>query len=221
MSNEFGGLPPSKIWHVLVDAAVQAMESEGYELERKPGRGRSNIWRMKRDGQERLVSIRTTRDRWIAFPPRDGGWRTLDDVEVVAVAAVDDVDDPQQVEVYLFPAGDVRERFTESYNARVNAGQTMRDEFGMWINLDHDDRGLPASVGSGLADHYEPIAVYPMSELMPADEEGNEDAYDREGASPINEPQTIADVLSSASAAIAHIAGIDPQKVKLDLRIEG
>src|SRR4051794_16459914 len=36
----------------------------------------------------------------------------------------------------------------------------------MWVNLGLDDRGLPASVGSGLAHKHQPIAVYPISSLI-------------------------------------------------------
>lgn len=220
MPNEFSELSTSKAWHRLVGAAVQAIKSDGYELVRQPGRGRSNVWKMKGEGGEQLVSIRTTRDRWIAFPPMNGGWKTLDDVEVVVVAAVDDADDPKNVEVYMFPADDVRERFTQSYKARIGAGQVVKDNFGMWVCLGLDDRGIPASVGSGLVDHYEPIAVYPLSELEPSDEVRRANTDYSQDARPVDEPRTIADVLSHASVAIASIAGVAPEKVKLDLKIE-
>jgi len=220
MSNEFGDLTTSEAWHRLVGAAIQAVKSEGYELARQPGRGRSNVYRLKGEGGEQLACIRTTRDRWIAFPPMKGGWKTLDDVEVVVVAAVDDVEDPKNVEVYMFPADDVRERFSESYKARTEAGQTVRENFGMWVGLDKDDRGIPASTGSGLVDHYEPIAIYPMSELEPSLEVRRESTDHSKHSLPAEEPNTIADVLSRASVAIARIAGVDPDKVKLDLKIE-
>ena len=42
----------------------------------------------------------------------------------------------------------------------------MRDDFGMWLNLDADDRGLPASVGAGLATVYPPIATFPLEGLI-------------------------------------------------------
>jgi len=220
MPNEFSNLKTSEAWHRLVGAAVQAVKSEGYELARQPGRGRSNVWKLKGDGDDQLASIRTTRDRWIAFPPMKGGWKTLDDVKVVVVAAVDDVVDPKNVEVYMFPADDVRERFTQSYKARIEAGQTIRDNFGMWVCLDRDDRGLPASKGSGLVDHYEPIAVYSMSEMESLQEVRQENTNYSEHRLPIEEPKTIANVLSRASVAIARIAGVVPEKVKLDLKIE-
>ena len=62
----------------------------------RSGRTRTGTDGTGPDDQSRLAtwiaSVRTTRDRWIAFPPLDGGtrWKTLDDVELVLVAAVDE-----------------------------------------------------------------------------------------------------------------------------------
>src|SRR6478609_9458123 len=113
MANRFDEMSDAARWHVLVDAAKNAAQAQGYNLSRVPGRGLSNIWTVEEGGKSQLASIRTTRDRWIAFPPLNGGknWKTLDDVDLVIVAAVDAKDNPQKVEVYIFPAEDVRKRF--------------------------------------------------------------------------------------------------------------
>ena len=168
MSNQFKELPSSRTWNILVGAATRALRRAGLAPKRVPGRGRSNIWEVEEGGRHKRVSIRTTQDRWFAFPPRKKAttWKTLDDVDIVIVAAVDDHDDPRNVEVYRFDAEEVRERFNASYAARINAGQTVRDDFGMWLSLDEDDRGLPASVGAGLATAYPPIATFSLEKLL-------------------------------------------------------
>ncbi len=220
MSKEFKDLTKVEAWHMLVKAGRQAAEAEGYELDRQPGRGRSNIWKVKRDGKVQLACIRTTRDRWIAFPPMNGGWKTLDKVDLVIVTAVDDVDDPKNAEVFIFEADEVRERFNDSYKARVEDGQSIRDNFGMWVCLDRYDRDVPASVGSGLAEEHEPIAVYSLSELKVSGEAQDREPLEVDEDRRIKEPQTIAEVLAGASAEIAKIAGVDASNVKLDLKIE-
>ena len=103
----------SRTWNILVGAATRALEGAGLAPKRVPGRGRSNIWEVEENGRRMRVSIRTTKDRWFAFPPLEKGtkWKTLDDVDIVVVAAVDDPDDPRQVEVYRFDAEEVRKRF--------------------------------------------------------------------------------------------------------------
>lgn len=54
-------------------------------------------------------------------------WKTLDDVELVSVATVDSKD-ASEVEVYLFPADEVRQRFNAaSYAARAKDGQSIKD----------------------------------------------------------------------------------------------
>src|SRR3954466_243062 len=123
MANRLETLSEAARWRLLVDAAKQAAEAADYQLSRVPGRGLSNIWNLTKDGKTQVAAIRTARDRWIAFPPLEKGtkWKTLDDVSLVLVATVDSKENPQSIEVYIFPADDVRERFNASYAARVKA----------------------------------------------------------------------------------------------------
>lgn len=227
MSNQFSEMSDSRTWNILVSAATRALEGEGFEPKRVPGRGRSNIWEIEENGQQKRVSIRTTKDRWFAFPPLNGGtkWKTLDDVDVVIVAAVDDRDDPQSIELYRFDADEVRKRFDESYAARIQAGQTVKDNFGMWVNLDDDDRGLPASVGAGLAVEHSPIATYSIEELI--GESGSEKTVVSDDGDNVSEsetsgrePHTIAEVMDWARKRIAILSGVRMETVKLDCRIE-
>src|SRR5215469_12237341 len=66
---EFGSLSLSRSWNLLVEAAKRAARENGYALSRLPGRGLSNVWHISKNGDSKVASIRTTRDRWIAFPP--------------------------------------------------------------------------------------------------------------------------------------------------------
>ncbi|MER8800173.1 hypothetical protein [Mesorhizobium sp. M0998] len=211
-------------WRLMVGAAKKAAEAQGYSLARVPGRGLSNIWNITKDGKTTVAAIRTTRDRYIAFPPLKGGtkWKTLDDVETVIVATVDSKDDPENVEVYIFPADDVRKRFNAHYAARSKEGQTIKDNFGMWVGLDRDNRGIAASVGTGILDHYKRVAVYAISDLLgdnPHEEAGREEV---EHAPETVEPSlsTIAEVMAWARDRVAQLAGVQVEAVKLDLKIE-
>lgn len=223
MANLLDGHSETVKWRLLVDAAKAAVTAQGFSLSRVPGRGLSNIWNITKDGKTRVASIRTTRDRWIAFPPLHGGakWKTLDDVQTVIVAAVDSKDDPENVEVYIFPADEVRKRFNAAYAARNKEGLTIKDNFGMWVSLDRDDRGLAASVGSGILDHYKRVAAYSISDLL--SENPHEDAVAEEleqyppeaGGS-----TTIAEVMMWTRERVAQLAGVQADAVKLDLKIE-
>src|SRR4051794_5720938 len=126
MTNVLEGLSETVKWHLMVEAAKRGAMADGYALDRVPGRGLSNVWMITKNGKSQKASIRTTRDRWFAFPPLDNGkkWKTLDEVDVVIVATVDDRHDPKNVEVYMFPAAEVRKRFDASFAARVAAGRT-------------------------------------------------------------------------------------------------
>ena len=212
MSNNFNEMSSSQQWSSLVGAATRALRQAGLPLKRVPARGRSNIWDVEEGGRTRRVSIRTTRDRWFAFPPQDkgSGWKTLDSADVVVVAAVDDYENPQRVEVYKFEADEVRRRFNASYAARIEAGQVVRDGFGMWLGLDEDDRGLPASVGAGLATAFPPIAIFPL----------DDSTANAEDEPPIPErSNSVGEVLKCARSQIATLSGVPMEAVRLDCRI--
>ena len=220
MKNKFKSRPAAERRRMLVDAAIRALAKTNYELKRIPGRGKSNVWEIEEEGQVKLVAIRTTQDRWFAFPPMENGtkWKTLSDVDIVIVASVDVREDPKRVQVYRFDADEVRKRFDESYAARTGAGQSELDGYGMWVALDKDRRGLPASVGSGIATEDALIADDPLGEG--ADEEP--EAADEKGkdGAPGPELETIAAVMSFARARIAELSGMPEEAVKLDCRIE-
>jgi len=230
MTNRLEGLSETVRWRLMVEAAKKGAISQGYALQRVPGRGLSNIWTITKDGKPQRASIRTTRDRWIAFPSLAKGtkWRTLDDVEVVIVASVDSREEPENVEVYIFPADEVRKRFHAAYAARVNDGQKVRDNFGMWVGLDRDERGIAASVGSGIIEKYKRVEVYPIEELLAqnadklaAAEESASEAEIVETAE-ASSPHftTIAEVMAWAREQLAEIAGVKLNAIKLDLKIE-
>jgi hypothetical protein len=223
VTNQFGEIPNKMVWRLLVEAAKRAMEAGGYDLNRVPGRGLSNLWLFERDGKRGSASIRTSRDRWFAFPPTSGGrrWKTLDDVDIVLVSALDKPDKPTAVEIYIFDADAVRARFKAAYAARIGAGHKVKDNFGMWLKLDRDDRGLPTSVGSGLADDRPPVAIIPLEELLadgnlPIDAPPTVPAL-RETPAPV---ETISHVMAATRERVAEIAGVRLEAVKLDVKIE-
>ncbi len=220
MTNQFNQMSRTERRRVLVDAAKRALTETTAELRRLPGRGRSNVWAAEESGRIKRVAIRTTQDRWFAFPPMENGtkWKTLSDVDVVVVAAVDNRDDPKHVEVYRFDAGEVRKRFDESYAARTGAGQSEPDGYGMWVGLDVDRRGLPASVGSGLASVYPPIRTHLLAGAMDREPEVADETVKDEV--PRSEPDTIAAVMNWARSRIATLSGLPEEAVKLDCRIE-
>jgi len=214
----------AKSWKLMVNAAKKGAETQGLALRRVPGRGLSNVWIAEKGGKKQLASIRTTRDRWIAFQPLEDGkkWKTLQNVDLVIVAAVDDREDPKNIQVYIFPAAEVRQRFDAAYKARSDEGHQNKNNFGMWVSLDTDNRGIAASVGSGLAHKYKPIATYSIAALaaeMPEDDEAEAVAeVDAEEHQTL--PATIAEVMAWARTKVAELAGVNVDRVKLDLKVE-
>jgi hypothetical protein len=228
MPNRLKEMGESAAWHLMVRGAIKGAEQAGYTLKRQPGRGLSNTYEVTKNGKTQVASVRTTRDRAIAFPPLDAGkrWKTLSDVDLVLVSAVDDKDDPQEVDVYLFPGDEVRKRFDASYAARIKAGHTVRDDYGMWITLDKGDDAVPSQVGHSLALNYPAIAHFTLDEL---EAEMSQGAGDKDADAPV-EPldlaapvevdlPTIADVLAFARKKIAALSGLPVEAINLDLKM--
>jgi hypothetical protein len=226
MSNRLKDMGETASWRLMTGAAVKGATEAGYTPKRQPGRGLSNTWELSKAGKLKVASLRTTRDRWIAFPPLNGGkhWKTLDKVELVLVSAVDDPENPQNVEVYLFPADDVRKRFNDSYSARIASGHKVRDNFGMWVWLDRGDATIATQVGSGLAADYPAIARFSIDELeaeagtVDRDVEGS--AFESEDASEASAFTTVGEVLAWARSEVARLSGMAPDAIRLDLKIE-
>ena len=232
MANRLKEMGESAAWHLMVSAALEGAKQQGYALKRQPGRGLSNTYEMTKDGETKVASVRTTRDRYIAFPPLDGGkrWKTLDDADLVLVSAVDDPANPQNVDVYLFPADEVRRRFDASYAARIGAGHTVRDNYGMWVMLDEGNSDIISQIGHGLAADYPRIAHFTIDELQAsadpdvrkmADETPvvEEEAGIREVQAEGAALNTVADVLTFAREKIATLTGMAADAVKLDLKM--
>lgn len=232
MTNRLKELGASAAWHLMVGAALEGARQQGYALKKQPGRGLSNTYEITKDGKTQIVSVRTTQDRAIAFPPMDGGkkWKTLDDVDLVLISAVDDRDNPQSVDVHLVPAEEVRKRFDASYSARIAAGHTVRDNYGMWVMLDKGDDAVIGQIGHSLAIDYPAIANFTLDELertisrdvrkladeTPVDEDEVEPRAGRVEGPALN---TVADVLSFAREKIATLTGMPIETIKLDLKM--
>jgi hypothetical protein len=229
MTNRLKMMGESIAWRLMVDAALQGARGQGYELKRRPGRGLSNTYIMTKDGGSQSVSLRTTRDRWVAFPPLDDGkrWKTLDDVDMVLVSAVDNRLNPQNVEVYLFPGDEVRKRFNASYAARVGAGHTVRNDYGMWVPLDKGLDDVPSQVGHSLAVDYPPIARFTLNELEAGMERQTKEMVEEASVQVEEVAQshdgavlaTVADVLTFAREKIASLTGMPADTIKLDIKM--
>lgn len=229
MANRLKEMGETASWRLMVSAALKGAKQDGYTLKRQPGRGLSNTYEMTKDGRTQIASVRTTRDRYIAFPPLDGGkkWKTLDAADLVLVSAVTDPADPQSVDVYLFPGAEVRKRFNASYAARIESGHTIRDNFGMWVMIDKGDNEIVSQVGHSLAIDYPAIAHFTLDELEASTEPEtkrmaaeaspeSEDGVIIEAGPTLN---TVADVLAFAREKVAALTGMPADAIKLDLKM--
>lgn len=151
----------------LFQIGVETLQRQGWTVTRARGLGKSSVRRITKNGESKLVSIRTTQDQWLAFPPkpRGKGWITLDEVDVVLAVSVDANDPPKEALVHWLPADEMRERFNHALKARQEADRVQPDRRGVWIPLyEREDASDNVSyVGGGAGLDHPPIARVPMN----------------------------------------------------------
>lgn len=209
-------------YRFLTDAAVKAMREAGWSVSKAPGQGRSNTWNITKKGKSGSVSIRTTRNRWIAYQPQNNGkkWKTLDDVDFVCISAFsynNVSDEPVGVSVHLLDASVVQDVFRRNYTARTNEDHNVTNDFGMWICMDECEGTHAAHVGSGFATAKNLIANYVLEQA------DDIDISEEEITSPARRApgsMSVSDILDSARAEISKITGIPVEGITLDLHLK-
>jgi hypothetical protein len=166
----------------------------------------------------KVVSIRTTQDRSIAFPRTadDKRWRTLDEVDAVVAASVDDRENPRFANIHLLDGDEMRDRFNRTYAARKKAGHVVQIGRGVWLSLYSPESKSPVHlVGAGAGLAHPPFAKVPLdpSKLISGEDEVSEDD---EG----DRASTVAEVMAETRERLARLLGVVPAAVKLDLKVE-
>lgn len=211
MTNVYGSEEKVARKTQLFEAGVEALEKQGYKVERVPGAGKSSLRKITKGNKSKLVSIRTTQDTWIAFPrdKTNSRWVTLSEVDAVVAVSVDDPHDPKFANVHMIDGNEMRFRFDSAYAARLKAGHTIPVGRGVWVSLYiPESHAHPAHVGAGAGLKYPPIATVPLEPgaLASSDEDGAEEVVHDNDA-----PLTIAE----AKRRLAITFGVDPSSIKI------
>lgn len=197
----------------LFQAAEEALEKEGWKVERIARSGKASIRRITKGKIQKTVSIRTTQDTWIAFPrtPADDAWATLADVDYVVASSVDNRDNPQFARVHLIEGDEMRARFDRAYAARKKAGYTMHIGRGIWLSLYDKEANDPVThVGAGAGLDHPAIATVPLTGLEADSTMEEVDTPPAEDV-PNEAPLSIAE----AKRRLAVTLGVDPANIKI------
>ena len=210
MTNVFGSTRKIAHRRTLFDLGVRGLEQAGWRVERIPGIGKSSVRRIVKGDERYKVSIRTTQGCWIAFPRKDddSGWVTLDEVDCVVAATVDDKDDPKEGMAFMVGGDEMRERFDRAYRARLDAGHSIPKGRGVWISMFvAEDPNAPSTVGGGVALGRKPLLT---AEL---------DAHSKVSVPDVAVPQAQTDdaplTIAEAKRRLASSLGVEPEKIKI------
>jgi hypothetical protein len=223
MANVYATKEKVDLRNVLFNLGVQALEEQGWKVERVLGSGKSSMRRISKDRETKLVSIRTTQDTYIAFPRdrHDKSWVTLSEVDQVIAVSVDDYYNPRFAKVHMIDGDDMRQRFDRAYAARREAGHTIPLGRGVWVPLYIEDSDkAPTHVGGGAG------LAYPAVKCVPMDSEDLDNSPHSQGSGggiPGNpHPQTAAMgseepslTISEAKRLLGITLGVNPSQIKI------
>jgi hypothetical protein len=188
----------------LFEIGLETLRSEGYKVERIPGFGKASVRRITKGADQKVVSIRTTQDRHIAFPrlPDDSGWRTLDDVDMVVAVSVDDAESPKNAWVHFLDGSDMRDRFNRTYKARLAADRTIPLGRGVWLSLYHpESKDRPDHVGAGAGLQNPKVGVVPL--------------LNQAGGSDTKDTEDFGLTIAEAKRRLASSLGVNESSIKI------
>jgi hypothetical protein len=208
----------------LFALAVKALEADGWTVSRVPRGGKASLRRITRGRETHKVSIRTSQDAWIAFPrTSDGaGWVTLDEVDFVVAASVDEKHNPTVARVHMIPGDDARSRFNRAYAARKKAKHTLPAGRGVWLSLYDEEAADPVThVGAGMGIAHPAIAeldlirnsLPPSGDVADGVEEVDEDDLAASAPPTAEMPLTIPEAKRRLAAAL----GVPESAVKITI----
>ncbi|MEM8821636.1 MAG: hypothetical protein AAGE90_19280 [Pseudomonadota bacterium] len=216
MANIFSSPRKISMRDWLFTLAIEALESDGWKVEKIPGSGKSSIRRLSKGRTTKVATIRTSQDTWIAFPrtPDDSAWATLEDADVVVASSVDSKENPRFGQVHVIDAGEMRDRFDRLYEARRKAGHRMKVGRGIWTSLYEKETSDPVShVGAGAGLDHPPLLrrkLIQTEELVPVPD-----------SSPVNEPEAEVAVapltIAEAKRRLAMTFGIREEDVSITI----
>jgi hypothetical protein len=197
-----------RLWEI----GLQTLEEQGWRVERVSGSGKSSMRRLRKSALVKLATIRTTQDRWFAFPRTKGdtGWLTLDEVDTVVVVSVDSRETPKFAHVHMFDQSEVKTRFDRAYAARMKAGRSIPVGRGVWVSLYEQDDGSPNLAGAGIGTVSPPIA---MVALKKGDHELAPQPVAQPRAGDSVRPLT----MNEAKQGLALTFGVDPSQIKITI----
>ena len=170
MTNVSGSPGKVNLRNLLRQIGVEALQKNGWRVERIPKSGKSSVRRITKGKESRRVAIRTTQDTFISFPRNadDTEWVTLSEVDSVVAVSVDDRTSPEFAQVHIIDGDEMRDRFDRAYAARRAAEHSIPIGRGVWVPLYGEDATSPPSqVGGGAGDAHPPIARVPLSGRAP------------------------------------------------------
>jgi hypothetical protein len=199
----------------LFQIAEEALQKDGWTVERIPRSGKASLRRLTKGKVQRIATIRTSQDAWIAFPRTsdDKAWATLSEADLVVASSVDDPHNPQFAQVHLIEGDEMRARFDRAYAARRQANHTMPIGRGIWLSLYSKEAADPVSlVGAGAGLAHPPIARVPLSAEEAVEVVEKQASQDDEEAA-VESPLTIAE----AKRRLARTFGVTEDDVRITI----
>ncbi len=171
-----------KMKDFLMDAAKEALQKEGWTLVSGSLYGKHSLRRIRKGSITKIVAIRTSQDTWLQCNRNssDSGWCTYEEADYIAIASVDQKNNPRFAKVFLFEREEVTDRFDKAYEARKRKDYKIVENHRLAISLydrDSNDPVILAGAGLGL-DASKQIGWMPLDPSVPIDDPSEQDETD-------------------------------------------
>jgi hypothetical protein len=126
----------AKDWK-LFEIALKALEQDGYVIEKIPGKGKSSLRKISKDGTSQRVTIRTSGDGhgYIAFQRSETAWLTLPEVDSVVAVSVRNKERPEFAHVDRIEGKEIQDRLDQQYADRLAEGYIIRPGHPVYLSL--------------------------------------------------------------------------------------
>ena len=216
MTNIFMKKEKISMKRFLFGLAEKALTNEGWLLEKSDGKKR--IYKISREGEAHSICIRTSQDAWFAFVPKGTQadldriekpeWGTLEDVDFVVLASVDNKENPRYGKVHLMDARTVTQTFDQAFESRRLRNVKVHEKRGFWISVYKEEQGLG---------HRYPVLLeerIPASVYEEPEEIKRSDFIKNEAQIDYGNPKT---AIEEAKRIVAEALGIETSAIRINI----
>lgn len=217
-----------KVGRQLFQAGLQALARRGWRITRVAGVRSPILRQIERDRERHIVCIPTSTNQFIGFQPMpDGGWKTLDQADVVLAVCVDDPKSPRNALVLWLDVDRVRNAFNRAREVRWREGHIKPEGAPIFLRLFGEEDPRWQYIGGGFAEGVAPydtlrLADVPATRDTPAPSRVASSASaapvsPSSASRPSGAPVSMGVAIAEAKRGLSQLLGVPESAIKITI----